>query len=427
MKYQEEQTSPALGIQKQPTSQSQTSDVEGNPAHEFNPEFLALWKTTSNYALFNRLTSDALLYSIVEPRHPCAGGLTIDDVSRRVSQQVADLHLDEKVKGGREVLNKHLATGHKKVSTAFNTFWTDLEAMREAQRKRNEERAQTSSTESPPLGNESGSPVGSPRVSTSTAPNPSSPWFFARRSQPSAEHTSTQAPANSAVNTAGQRAGAYLSSWGTWAAERRKEWQEKKTDSDSPRPSISSPSTNIFESQPEKAESDRGRISLQLSRENSTASKIGRSLSRKKRWSSIIRRKEDQDSELNFESGVEIVTAPSRSPTIASISHSQPEQSSSDSLSQGAVPSTIDAASARPIQASGESVSKTEASVDPTPAESPTQLSPNHSPETGPAGMAKDSDPSTSDRPDIPQEKPEISVNEDMTNQAIEQTSENKE
>lgn len=401
MKYQDEQTSPTLGIQKQPPGQPQTSDVEENPAHEFNPEFLALWKTTSNYALFNRLTSDALLYSIVEPRHPCAGGLTIEDVSRRVSQQVADLHLDEKVKGGREVLNKHLATGHKKVSTAFNTFWTDLEAMREAQRKRNEERAHTSSTESPPLGKDIGSPVGSPRASTSNPPNPSSSWFFARRSQPSAEHTDTEPTSNSAVGTAGQRAGAYLSSWGTWAAERRKDWQEKKADSNSPTPSITSPPTPTTASQPEKAEPDRGRNSLQLSRQNSTASKIGRSLSRKKRWSSILRKKEDRDSDFNFESGVEIVSVPSRSPTIASIGHSQSEQSPCNSQSPDAVPITTDTASARPTPAAAEEcVPEAEAPVDPTPAESTTQLSPNDSPEE-PAGMAKNPDPSPSDHPGI--------------------------
>lgn len=322
------------------------------------------------------------------------------------------------------MLNKHLVTGHKKVSSALNSFWTDFEAMREAQRKRNEERAQTSSTESPPLGNESGSPVISPRASTSNAPSPSSSWFFARRNQTSADHTNTQAPANSAVSTASQRAGAYLSSWGTWAAERRKEWQEKRTDSDSTTPSIASPSTTTITSQPEKAETDRGRISLQLSRQNSTASKISRSLSRKKRWSSILRKKEDHESELNFESGVEIVTVPSRSPTVASINNSQSELSPTDSQGQDAVPTTIDS-NARSIPPSEESISKIEVPTGPAPtAEGSTQLSPGDRTETKPAGMARDSHLSPSEHSDIPQGKPEVSVHEDTTNQTIELTSE---
>jgi len=46
------------------------------------------------------------------------------------------LHLDERIQNSREVLGKHLATGQKKVSTAFNTLWADIEAMREAQRRK---------------------------------------------------------------------------------------------------------------------------------------------------------------------------------------------------------------------------------------------------------------------------------------------------
>ena len=36
----------------------------------------------------NFLSLDSHLFDIIEPRHPCAGGLTIDDVQRRVAQYV---------------------------------------------------------------------------------------------------------------------------------------------------------------------------------------------------------------------------------------------------------------------------------------------------------------------------------------------------
>jgi hypothetical protein len=49
---------------------------------------------------------------------------------------VSELHLDERIQNSREVLGKHLATGQKKVSTAFNSLWADIEAMREAQRRK---------------------------------------------------------------------------------------------------------------------------------------------------------------------------------------------------------------------------------------------------------------------------------------------------
>jgi hypothetical protein len=55
---------------------------------------------------------------------------------------VAELHLDERIQSSREVIGKHLATSQKKVSTAFNNLWNDIEAMRETQRlKAAEEKA----------------------------------------------------------------------------------------------------------------------------------------------------------------------------------------------------------------------------------------------------------------------------------------------
>jgi hypothetical protein len=49
------------------------------------------------------------------------------------------MHLDERLEKSREVLGKQLAVGQKKVSSAFNNIWAEMEAMREAQRKRQEE------------------------------------------------------------------------------------------------------------------------------------------------------------------------------------------------------------------------------------------------------------------------------------------------
>ncbi|KAM5472332.1 hypothetical protein MauCBS54593_002923 [Microsporum audouinii] len=230
VKYHDEIT--IGGVTKQPAN-----DIEGDPALDFNLDFLEHWRHTPNFALFDRLTSDALLFSVVEPRHPCAGGLGIEDIQRRLAQQVADLHLDERVREGRETLNKHLATGHQKVTTAFNSLWAELEARREAQRKKNEERArQAATTASLDTGQ---SDMSEPGLSSPppSSPNPSSSspgWSFAARKPPAVDLTQAQAT----VSAAGQRASAYFSSWGSWANERRKEWQTKNTGSP-----ISSPTT----------------------------------------------------------------------------------------------------------------------------------------------------------------------------------------
>jgi hypothetical protein len=42
-----------------------TDNADGDPTIEFSSEFITQWQTTPNYALFHRLTSDALLFSIV--------------------------------------------------------------------------------------------------------------------------------------------------------------------------------------------------------------------------------------------------------------------------------------------------------------------------------------------------------------------------
>lgn len=294
MKYHEELTGAADDSGRRNRLQLQTLNIEGDPALEFNSEFLSQWQNTSNYALFKRLTSDALLFSIVEPRHPCAGGLTIDDVQRRLSQQVAELHLDERVRVGREALGKHLATGQKKVSAAFSSFWADIDAMREAQRKRNEERERASTDKS-----SVSSPPSSPSVSS-----PSTSWFS--RKTPSVDLTQAQ----SSVSSATQRAGSYISSWSTWASERRREWQERRNAAASPPPSLNSPSTTTLSSVVEKPDQDRGRRPSRprnstsddsggLTRSESLArngsigrsGSLARSGSMKKRWSSLLRRK----------------------------------------------------------------------------------------------------------------------------------------
>jgi hypothetical protein len=172
------------------------ADVEGDPSAEFLPAFLEAWQSTENFKLWNRVT-DSHLFDIVEPRHPCAGGLTIEDVQRRLASQVAELHLDERFNQTREVVGKRLADGRTQVTSAFNKVWADIEVMREAQRKRSEDA----------------------RAAAATAPQPEKP---AQGAGPGRFTTPDLHQAQASVAAAGQRAGAYLSSWSSWANEKRK-------------------------------------------------------------------------------------------------------------------------------------------------------------------------------------------------------------
>ncbi|MCJ1301063.1 late secretory pathway protein avl9 [Hypocenomyce scalaris] len=205
-----------LFLHKSPASTPATpkdtlTDIEGNPALDFNIDWIDAWRATPNFALFNKHT-DSHLFDIVEPKHPTAGNLTIEDVQRRLAQQVAELHLDERFATSKELLNKHLATGQKRVSTAFNNLWADIEVMREAQRKRHEEQKAANLAAAP-----GDSTAGGLEKSASTGPR------FARAPDLS--------QAQAAVGAAGHKAGAYISSWGAWASERRKGWGRTGTGS----------------------------------------------------------------------------------------------------------------------------------------------------------------------------------------------------
>ncbi len=179
------------------------ASIEGDPSTDFNLDWVHAWQQTSSFALFKK-TTDSHLFDIVEPRHPTAGNLSFDDIQRRIALQIQTLHLDDRLATSKEALNKHLATGQKKVSTAFASLWADIEAMREAQRKRAEAAKGNAPEEKNGTSSLAPSDTSSSRGLAARAPDLSA--------------------AQASVQAAGQKAGAYLSSWGSWASDRRKGW-----------------------------------------------------------------------------------------------------------------------------------------------------------------------------------------------------------
>lgn len=166
--------------------------VEGDPTNDFGIDWIDAWTKTENYRIWDKNT-DSHLFDIVEPKHPCAGGLTVDDVQRRIAQQVQDLHLDERFAVGKEALGRNLAAGKERASTVFNKLYTDMELLRESQRRRQgEQRA---------LAEKSG------------GVSPATRNFVPDLSK-----------AQATAATVGSKAGAYMSSWATWAGERKKGW-----------------------------------------------------------------------------------------------------------------------------------------------------------------------------------------------------------
>ncbi|KAJ4312531.1 hypothetical protein N0V94_007388 [Neodidymelliopsis sp. IMI 364377] len=201
-----------LYMDKHPGQEPLMPEVHGDPASEFSNDWVQAWTRTENFRIWNKFT-DSHLFDIVDPKHPCSGGLSIEDVQRRLAAQVAELHLDERLEKSREVIGENVAAGRAKVSTAYNKLWADMEAMRKAQRERQE--GQRAAAEKLRLEQEKEGKV------------PADPKWKA------------QAPD---LSNARASAGAYFSSWGSWASEKRKGWGNRSTSANQT-PAASPPSS----------------------------------------------------------------------------------------------------------------------------------------------------------------------------------------
>ncbi|KAK5074713.1 hypothetical protein LTR64_000918 [Lithohypha guttulata] len=225
-------------------------------AGDFNHDFLALWKQTPNYTLWHSLTDDSQIFDIVEPRHPTAGGLNIEDVQRRVGAAVSELHIDDRTRQARETAGKAIEVGRERVGAGVARFWKEVENFkerREGSRSRQENDKKLSTKEASSLSDDSGVLVEHPDVfdagrrstehTTANAAGASSVasaapqettngggWTAALRSRaanvqrPNVDTVQMQAAARE--NAA--RAGAYLNSWGSWAKDKSREWQESR-------------------------------------------------------------------------------------------------------------------------------------------------------------------------------------------------------
>jgi hypothetical protein len=178
------------------------STAEPDPAVDFGLEWVEAWSRTQNYRMWNANT-DANLFAVSEPKHPCAGGLNIEDVQRRVAEQIKELHLDERLAQGRDILGRNFAMGREKASSMFNKIYSDVEYLRESQRRRAEEAA-AQTTEQQQQQADTKSPTSETASGSGT-------------------YAVDMTAAQQTVQTAGARASAYMSSWATWAGERRKQ------------------------------------------------------------------------------------------------------------------------------------------------------------------------------------------------------------
>lgn len=248
-------------------------------ANDFNIDFLTTWRQTPNYKLWYSLTFESSIFDIVDPRHPTAGGLNIEDVQRRVGAAVAELNLDEKVRAGREQAGKALEAGRERVGLGVARLWKEVESFKERREQsrarstvRNDQKenfrpeddgagsemvahdvvfdASRPSTSGAAAVPATSVPMTTDTITTTTT---STNVVTSTNHPPTSTTTSTNANASSgswtswrtraaeiprpAVDTAqiqaaarenAVRAGAYLSSWGSWARDKSRDWQESR-------------------------------------------------------------------------------------------------------------------------------------------------------------------------------------------------------
>lgn len=73
-----------LYVEKHPSHEPLMPEVHGDPASEFSNDWVHAWMQTENFRIWNKYT-DSHLFDIVDPKHPCSGGLSVEDVQRRLA------------------------------------------------------------------------------------------------------------------------------------------------------------------------------------------------------------------------------------------------------------------------------------------------------------------------------------------------------
>lgn len=242
-------------------------------ANDFNNDFLAIWRQTPNYKLWHSLTFESSIFDIVEPRHPTAGGLKIEDVQRRVGAAVAELNLDGKVRQGREQAGKALEAGRERVGLGVARLWREVESFKERREQsrarstvRNDQKENmrpegdgggnetighdvvfdasrpstggaaatsaptttdtTTTTTTTTITTSTSPPSTSTTISTGTGTGGWTSWRTRAPEIPRPAVDTTQLQVAARENAV--RAGAYLSSWGSWARDKSRDWQESR-------------------------------------------------------------------------------------------------------------------------------------------------------------------------------------------------------
>lgn len=100
-----------------------TDGPSSSSVEDFNPLWVAEFKRTNAYEVWNRIT-DPVLFDLVDPRHPCGEKPSVvSDISLRLSEGIQELKLDQQLAPAREAVSSAITAGS-------TTFFKAVEGVR---------------------------------------------------------------------------------------------------------------------------------------------------------------------------------------------------------------------------------------------------------------------------------------------------------
>ncbi|CCO28805.1 Late secretory pathway protein AVL9 AltName: Full=APL2 VPS1 synthetic lethal protein 9 [Rhizoctonia solani AG-1 IB] len=100
----------------------------------FNEAWVAGFRMTRAYDQWNRIT-DPVLFDIIEPKHPCAGQVTLaSDLGLRISEGLNELRLEENLGPTRDRISNVISMGSAGFFKAVEGFRSDVTSRMAAQR-----------------------------------------------------------------------------------------------------------------------------------------------------------------------------------------------------------------------------------------------------------------------------------------------------
>ncbi|CUA75103.1 Late secretory pathway protein AVL9 [Rhizoctonia solani] len=219
----------------------------------FNEAWVAGFRMTRAYDQWNRIT-DPVLFDIIEPKHPCAGQVTLaSDIGLRLSEGLNDLKLEENLGPTRDRISNAISMGSAGFFKAVEGFRSDV-ASRIATQRATAAAAEGADSHSTLVGAGAGK-VGAPPT-TPMSP-PTKPVDAAAASTPTSEPTPSPAPASAPAPAPAPAPASTSGGWGSFFASKAASFRSSRLSTVS---QPAAPSTTSAPGTPEVKPTDTAKV-----------------------------------------------------------------------------------------------------------------------------------------------------------------------